>query len=134
MILTSRSMILLASLVMILFAYAHNYIKLNHHFCVSKNIICFSKYHYEVISLNRKVQFHCKQKRKVKNDFSFCLLVLPRGLVNVRQHICHSLGEAWLPRGSIDDSQTNGVCKFPCGKKKSPCGLFDWYSQGDSNP
>ena len=47
-----RPMILLVALVMILFAYAHNYIKLNHHFCVSKNIICFSKYHYEVISLN----------------------------------------------------------------------------------
>ena len=59
---------------MILFAYAHNYIayiKLNHHFCVSKNIICYGKYHYEVISLNRKVQFHCKQKKVVTTFFVY---------------------------------------------------------------
>ena len=83
MILTSRSMILLASLVMIITnepkhlclhdsAYGEcrnyiSYIKLNLHFCVSKNIICVSKYHYEVISLNRKVQFHCKQKEESKS-------------------------------------------------------------------
>ena len=56
---------------MILFAHAHNDMKLNLHFCVSKNIICYGKYHYEVISLNRKVQFHCKQKKSLRLFFVY---------------------------------------------------------------
>ena len=48
----------------------HNDIKLNLYFCVSKNIIA-KQYLYVVISLNCKVQFHCKQKEK--SDWLFFL-------------------------------------------------------------
>ena len=41
-----------------------NDIKSNLHFCTSKNIVAQQYHSHQRISLNRKVQFHCKQKEK----------------------------------------------------------------------